>query len=69
MIYKYIEFVSNPKVSNVWVCRNRKSGAILGGCEWYESWRDFMFSAEESAVFSADYLRDIADALGKMKKE
>lgn len=67
--YRFIRFVSTPAIPNVWACLNRKSGDALGGVEWYAPWRQYVFSADEMALFSHDCLADVADFLKQLNAE
>ncbi len=58
--FRFIEFVSTPTIQNCWACLNNRSREPLGGVEWYKPWKQYIFNASETAVFSADCLRDIA---------
>ena len=69
--YKFIHFVfEHCEIGEgVWTCRNNKTDTILGGLDYAPRWRQFVFSADEDAVFSADCLRDIAEFIDALKAE
>ena len=53
-------FIEASQVGDVWLIRNKRGGDVLGGVEWYTPWRQYVFSADETAIFSHDCLSDIA---------
>jgi len=49
-----------------WLIRAR-DGAELGYIEWYPRWGQYVLQPEDTAVFSADCLRDLALFIAKCK--
>jgi len=68
MEYKHIKFVlaRSSVVSSTWYCLT-KDGDDLGEVFWYPSWKQYCFYPDEGTVFSADYLADIQDFIGRAK--
>ena len=67
--YKHIHFEEMAlKPNSIWYCRNNKTTAILGSAEFYKSWKKWVFSSRQDAVFDASCLRDIADFLEQLDK-
>lgn len=63
--YRFIHFEEGP---GGWNCINN-SETVLGRCEFYRPWRQWVFTQErESVVFSADCLRDIAHFMEQLPK-
>ena len=60
--FKFIKFDQAPTSDGMqWFCDNNKSGDNIGVAVYYEPWRQWVFEAVDTAVFSADCLRDIAE--------
>lgn len=66
-VFKFIEFLANVTAPELWTCYDRKALTVLGKVEWYDPWKQYIFSADRSAVFSADCLRDIATFMEGLK--
>jgi hypothetical protein len=70
--YKHIEFhehslVRDEKDVTVWICINPKHGVTLGWVEYYEDWKQNVFSAmDDTMIFSASCLEDIADFIKQL---
>lgn len=63
--YKYIHF---EKARDLWECRDNKTRTGLGWLEFYEPWKQWVFTvAATSIVFSADCLADIQDFMKGLK--
>jgi hypothetical protein len=61
-VYKFIKFISaNKDGIPMWLCQNKKHGDTLGYCFFYRPWKQWVFSAESSAVFSVECLNDVTD--------
>ena len=62
--YKYIRF--EQVIMTFWLCKNRKSGEVIGSVEWYQQWKQPCFFSNADMVFSAECLRDIAKFLSSL---
>jgi hypothetical protein len=75
--YKYIEFNEQKlkrkrdgKDVTVWFCQNRKIGTHLGWVEYYDEWKQYVFTATDNTmIFSASCLTDIAHFLKQLNDE
>ena len=74
LVYKYITvgsadgaIIENGKP--LYGVMNNRSRAALGGIMWYPRWRLWVFNADPDAIFSADCLADIQDAIAKITAE
>lgn len=72
--YEYIVFEmtaqSKSKKTEVWNCRNRQSGVVLGVVKWYTGWRGYCyFPIAEDAIYSAGCLVDISDFIARLMRE
>jgi hypothetical protein len=59
--YAFIHFVhiaDKPK-TQVWSCRNSKSGDELGQIKWYPAWRQYCYFPNQPAIYSKGCLLDI----------
>ena len=65
-VYRFIKFACHPDIPDVWVCYSKSQNVPLGGCEWYAPWKQFVFSADMSSLFSHDCLNDISDFLRQL---
>jgi hypothetical protein len=60
--YKYIRFTSITKDGiPMRLCQNKKHGDTLGHCFYYHQWKQWVFTAVPSAVFSIECLNDVTD--------
>ena len=60
--YKYIHFIVTKHLlkTDIWSCRNNKTGIELGLVKWYSPWRQYCFiTTAERAVYSGGCLDDI----------
>ena len=62
--FKYIRF--DQVITTLWLCKNKKSGEVLAGIEWYREWNQICFYPNADTVFSPDCLRDIADFIDSL---
>ena len=70
-IGKYLSVESFEEISGCWFVLGGRGGC-LGGVEWHDRWKCYVFAPEIETEFSADCLRDIAafmDARTKERKE
>jgi len=65
--YKYIYFDESDLFGRRWIIKNNKTKNILGYLEFYKPWKQWVFSANENAVFNDQCLRDILDFMGQLK--
>lgn len=67
--YQFLHFVLVGKKAKteVWSCRNNKTGDQLGVVEWYAPWRQYCFFPTVQAVYSAGCLEDIAAFIKYLK--
>jgi hypothetical protein len=64
--YKYITVHEPGQVWNkkpVYHITNTRSGDVLGSIVYYPAWRQFVFNANASAIFSFECLEDIIDSM------
>ena len=70
--YKHIIFreykVETDPHHPVYICRNNRSGDVLGGVEYYQSWRRYVFEGKQGAVFDTSCLADIIDFMKQLGK-
>ena len=66
--YKFIHFEKLSDDPEVWVCNNNRSIGSLGRIEYYAPWRQWVFSAVDTAVFNDQCLKDIAHFIGQFRK-
>lgn len=69
MKYKYINFflVEQKPKTNVYECRNNKSGVVLGILKWYGPWRQYCYFPACQAVYSKGCLEDINSFIDSLK--
>ena len=53
----------------IYLCRNNRTNSILGGVEYYPSWRKYVFEGKENAVFDISCLTDIIDFMKQIEQE
>lgn len=67
--YKYIHFELKevkPK-TEVYSCKNSRSGEELAFIAWYGPWRQYCFFPTIAAVYSIGCLNDIEDFITQLK--
>jgi hypothetical protein len=67
--YKHIDFAqAKSNGQDVWVCNNTKHDEVLGLIEYYEPWKQYVFSATDNTmIFSVSCLQDIIHFIGQLK--
>ena len=62
--FDYIHFFrigdSDTGKTEIWSCRNNKSGEELGKVKWHGPWRQYCFTPSQPSVYSAGCMEDIA---------
>lgn len=68
MKYKYISFflIEQKPKTNVYECRNNKSGVALGIVKWNPQWRQYCYFPSCQAVYSKGCLEDINSFIGSI---
>ena len=61
--YKHIRF---EEIDGFIVCRYNHGGVVLGRVEWFAKWREHEFIPEADTAYTVEYLRELADFVGKM---
>lgn len=68
--YKHIHFerhgIGSEPQRIIYLCRNNKTNSVLGGIEYYHSWRKFVFEGKENAVFDTSCLANIIDFMKQL---
>lgn len=70
--YKFLLFEKadkQPTRTQVWECKNAKSGNVLGLVKWYGPWRQYCYFPVVQAVYSDGCLNDITHFIGQLKGE
>jgi len=64
--FQYIHFIQQPGkgITSIWACRNIHSEEGLGIIKWNRWWRQYCYFPTIQAVYSAGYLKDIAEFIG-----
>jgi len=65
--YEYVHFVQieNPgRKTELWECRNNRSGDVLGIVKWYGAWRQYCFFPNRNTIFNIGCLHTTADFIG-----
>jgi hypothetical protein len=66
--YINFELIEEKAKTNVYVCRNNKSGAKLGVVKWYSPWRQYCYFPFMT-IYSASCLQDVKSFLDKINQE
>lgn len=68
--YRFIHFTERTGPDGAfWECANNRNGCVLGYCNHYPSWNQWVFEQSgPGVVFSADCLQDIAHFMGQLPK-
>lgn len=70
--YQYLVIEEQPRSSHrktpVFAVMNRSQDMLLGTIQWYGAWRQYVFEPAADTVWSLGCLRDVEDALGKIKE-
>jgi hypothetical protein len=67
--YQYLVFTKadkQPGKTEVWECRSKNGGTILGIVKWFCGWRQYCYFDECAAVYSTGCLRDVADFMQQL---
>ena len=59
--YKFITIKRAIHDKHFWRITNNKSGEYLGAIKRWESWKQYVFTADRDSIWSADCLRDVID--------
>ena len=63
-------FMYAETLGDLWEIHNtRDPGWPLGHVRWYPAWKQYVFSANNPCVFSADCLAEITAFLGRLNEE
>jgi len=65
--YKFIVFRENPSIG-VWNFFNKRSGYELGVVEYFRHWKQYVVQFVPDAIFSKQYLLDIADFIRQLNE-
>jgi hypothetical protein len=69
--YEYLIFVlvrSSPK-TDVWLCKNKRSGNELGTVRWHGAWRKYCYFVTYDSVYDDKCLDDIKDFLKQVQSQ
>lgn len=68
--YQYITFYPYQDSGLVWEIKNNKSGTTLGYVQYYQQWKQYVFTqADQGIIFSVDCLQDIIHFISQLKNE
>ena len=72
--FKYIYFERDTEnykhfKTSVWVCKNKRSGDVLGIVRWYSQWRQYCFYPEPHTVFNYDCLQNIRTFMKQLRRK
>lgn len=69
--YKHINFKEKSEQLDpdkpVYICRNNRTGGVLGTVVYYPPWRKYEFIGEEGAGFDISCLADIIHFIKQLK--
>ncbi len=67
--FKHIHFkkAKDTRKTSIWGCYNNTSLTLLGGIQWYSSWRQYCFFPSNETVFSGGCLEDITTFMKELR--